>query len=985
MDGVELELLEAHYQSLMDNRDLMFRKLAQVVPDGKLNADERAVLTTLAKTYGDLYTMDAAVSESGGAKLDPDHKTYANEILRAANAALIGTEEDRFVGLRKLLVEPRVFTKSEEDGSIRRTLPAAMSQQIADDTIAKLQAFRKRANLSGDKYAVQNKIKQIITAEVVNQDADKYAKRSLFTGYVPILRGGKFQMRVEVIVNGKPVKVKDEYRQQMVYSQFDKLSEAVEMTGIANKAFGDDAFEIMYYDDSVKKYVLGLATLRARAETALETVAAPPDVNLNEFMRGIQLFDINLTPQKLEQLIVALTKQNSAARNRLARAFTPGADLDSIRAASQHIESRASTIAKVRTRVRQSELMDRSMGTTNDLWNAEVKDPDTGRDLLEVLKERADAAAANKSLSKEMKADAQREYEAYAYMVKQTRTGTVNKANQFYGESARTMAFVDGNKNLDESDFGAKPFVAGIRSSTAMIQLGGSIAHGAMNFLALETNVVPYLSTYNKKTAFGGGFGLGKVHKELLRALSQVGGPGILDGQFHTAGFYAKIEADPAMQKQYGLSATDARFLKEGIQEGKLSPAQSNSLVGTSRGRVTRGATQKGIDGWMWTFNMSERASRQGAGLAAYRLEFARRRATGKSVEDAHELAKRFSLLALDYTLGDYAVLARPPAWRSGIASFAYMYKVFVTTSVQLLANMDRSGQAWMLASLFILTGVAGLPFAENIEDLIDTIAQTLGIPGWQGARYEAAKVVDEAFPGMTPIFLQGLVNQFVPGDVAAKTSLGRLFPATDIFLAGADPMRGVMEIFGPAAGMVSATGVFAKAALTAPFTAKVDVKDVLREAPVTMIRAWADAAAYLENGAVVDRRGYVVSPDMNAGIVLARAIGFYPTSASREYDGVRMAKRVTDYQREQVTSYRTGWILAMQEGDRERAREIEKEVENWNKGSKNTGLVIKDFVKNSRRALKEANRPVMERTLRSAPDVAENDLRTMTDLLTLN
>jgi hypothetical protein len=988
MDGIELELLEAHYRSLIDNRDLMFRKLAQSVTDGELTADERAAIVTVAETYSNLYTADVTVSESGGAKLDSDYQTYANDVLRMTNMALIGEETDRFGDLRKLLVEPRKFML-QEDGKdtkrLRRELPATMDAPTADDLIAKLEGFRKRLSLKGDKFAVQDKVKQIITAEIANQDADAYTKRTLFTGYVPILREGRFQMRVVALVGGKPVQVKDSYREQLVYSQFDSLSEAVEMSGKANEAFGNTPFEVMYYSDAAQGYVLGNVTLQAVPETALETVAAPPDLNLNEFLRGIRQFDINLTPQKLEQLVVALTRQNSAARNRLMRAFTPGADPDVIMAASRHIESRASTVAKIATRVRRSELMDRSMRSTNELWNAELKDPRTGRDWAEVLKERADAMDADPAASREAKVDARRIYEAYAHMVKQTRGGPANRANQFYGEAAKTMEFVEGNKSIDESDFGAKPWVSSLRAITSMVQLGGSVATGAMNFVALETNVVPYLASYNSKTAFGGGFGLGNVHREMVRAAVQVGGRSIVDGRFDTAEFFAEVETSDKLQKQFGLSAREAQFLKDGILGGKLTPAQTNSLVGTARGRVTRGATQKAVDAWMWTFNSFERASRQTAGLAAYRLEYARKLAAGKPEAEAHDQATQFSLQALDLTLGDYAVLNRPPAWRSGIQSFAYMYKVFVTTSVQLLSNMDRKGQLFMLGSLWILTGLQGLPFAEDLEDVIDTIAQTLKIPGWQGARYESAQMLDSVFPGMSPVLMQGLVNQFVPGDVAAKTSLGDLLPGSGALIAGADPWRSAMEIFGPAAGMIGATGTFAKAAISAPFTATVDAQDVLRESPVTMMRAAGDVYTYIQNGAVVDRRGYVVSPDMNAGIVLARVLGFYPVAPSREYEMIGMAKRITDFQREQTTAYRVGWIRAMMEGDRARAREIEQEVATWNAGSKGTGLEIRDFVKNSQRALKEARRPVMERTLRSAPDAAERDLRNMMELMSVN
>jgi hypothetical protein len=123
----------------------------------------------------------------------------------------------------------------------------------------------------------------------------------------------------------------------------------------------------------------------------------------------------------------------------------------------------------------------------------------------------------------------------------------------------------------------------------------------------------------------------------------------------------------------------------------------------------------------------------------------------------------------------------------------------------------------------------------------------------------------------------------------------------------------------------------------------------------------------------------------MTAGTVLARALGFYPAAAAKQYEMIRSAKRMTDYQREIATGFRSAWIKATMRGDRDRAREVEAAVADWNAASKGTAMEVRDFVKNSQRALKEARRPAMERTLRSAPDAAERDLQNLVDLLTSN
>lgn len=979
MDDIELRLLRARYEGALQERDLAFRQIAGTVPDGELTADERSALTTLAQTYGDLYTSNVTQDDTGRAVLDTDYQLYANDILRTANAALLGKAEDRFDALRTLLTEPRQFMKGETK-DLRRELPAAMQEQAADDLIARLQGFKSRMRIGEDRFVVQNKVKQVILAELASKDADKFTKRTIATGYTPVLREGAYQMRVEAFVGGKIVRLQDSYREQLVYSQFENAAQSMEMVDKVNGLFKGNKFEAMYYDTAAGEYRLGSVELRAVSESALDSVAAPPQLNLNEFIRGLRQFDIALTPDKMEDVIVALTKQNSAARNRLERVFTPGADLDGVMATMRHIESRASTISKTIVRPRLAEIMDRSMSSTMALWNG---DPEQ----LARLKKKAEDAAKDTTLSREAKVDAQRAYEQYAYMYEQTNPGggKPRRGNQFYNEAASTVAFLDGNKNVDESDFGAGPMVSRIRAATSMMQLGGSVATGALNVLSVYTNGIPYLSSYNSKTAFGGGFSAGKVVAELHRAAAQVGGPGITSGEMNTAEFYEKVANSPELQKRYKLAAHEARFIAQEILDGAMIPAQSNALVGTARGRVTKGFQQKFLDGWMWTFNVTEQASRRSFGLTAYRLEYARKRAAGMSEADAATAAREFAVQALQFTMGEYSVLNRPPAWRSGIQSFVYMYKVFPTTSVQMFMNMSRGGKAGMIVALWMLTGLTGLPFAEDLEDVLDTLAQKLKISGWRGIRYEASQFIDDIFPGMSPYLLKGIVNQYLPADIAGRTSLGDLLPATDILLAGADVSRGLSEIAGPAPAMLIGTAQFASDLLAVPFSTTTTLETAAREAPVTMIRALADAYAYTQSGAVVDRRGYTVSPDMDAGTVITRALGFYPVAAANQYEVIRAAKRMTDYQREVVTGYRTAWVSAMMRNDRDFARQIEESVDEWNTASDGTALEIKNFVQNSRRALQEARRPASARTLRSAPNAAERDLQNLIDLMIQN
>jgi hypothetical protein len=952
VNDVELQLLRARYQSLFEDQKIAFKQFDELVENKRLTNAERELLRRIIKTFNDLYTADITFDERGYPKLNSDAMTRGNDFVVAINKALTLGQERDFDAVASFF-----------------------EGKAADDMVAQMREFRKRLKLGAEnKYTIQNRVKQIGLLEVSNTDADLYTRRTLATGYSPLLREGQFQIRVEAVspTTGKVVRLADAYREQLIYSQVELESEAQELAAGINDVFKGKTYEVDAYSPDSGEFVRQTVVFRAVPETALDAIAGPPELNLNEFVYGLRQLDIALTPKEVERVVTALTKQNSAARNRLMRAFTPGADPDAIKAVARHVDSRASTIAKTIMRPQLGELMNLSMESTQRLWNGDPK-------LLADLK----AMAENTNLSPEERGLAQKEYDRYRYMYEQTNPkGKPKRTNQFYNEASRTVAFLDDNRSVTESNFESGAIASRVRAATSIMQLGGSIATGALNLISAYTNGLPFLASYNSKNGFGGGFGMGPAVREFHIAAKQVGALGMTNMRANTAEFYDEVAASKDLQTRYNLKKHEAEFIAREIREGAMIPAQTNALINTARGKISSGFRRKFVDGWMLPFNLTEQASRRTLGLAAYRLEYERQIAGGRSEAKAQEAARRFAVDALNLTMGEYSVLNRPPAWRSGIQSFLYMYKVFPTTSIQLFSNLSRGGKIAMLASLWLLSGLQGLPFAEDLEDLIDTLAQALGFKTGS-IRMEIAKFIDGVFPGMSPYFLQGVVNSAVPADIGGRVSVGNVLPGTGILLSGADVGRELTDIAGPAPSALLGSAKFFADLMRVPFSDRIQLMDVAREAPVTMLRAAGDAVAYAKSDAIVDRRGYVVADDANAGVIAARLLGFYPAAAAQQYSTIRVANRVSDYQRDVVAGFRTAWIKAKMEGDDARARDIVTAVVDWNKGAEGTGLKIDNFLKNSQRALKEAQRPAGERTLRTTPKAGREDIEKAFELLT--
>jgi hypothetical protein len=135
----------------------------------------------------------------------------------------------------------------------------------------------------------------------------------------------------------KMLKMKSTFQQQLSYHQVSSVGEAAVLRERINELFKGTTHQVSVWDSAARMYKVKEVKLVARAEEAPDAIAAPPQLNLNEFIIGLRRFSINLDPKKMETVVTVLTRQNSRARNRLQRTFQPGADTDAAKAISGHI------------------------------------------------------------------------------------------------------------------------------------------------------------------------------------------------------------------------------------------------------------------------------------------------------------------------------------------------------------------------------------------------------------------------------------------------------------------------------------------------------------------------------------------------------------------------------------------------------------------------------------------------------------------------
>jgi hypothetical protein len=959
MDMSAVDMLLANFTAGQEARVDVERKAAQFL-SRTLTENDSKFLTQIVDKYIELYALGAVTDAEGATTFSKQSIQQAEKFIKAFNTALLGLDTDRNAEVQKFFDEEQ-----------------------ADDIFNGIEALKTGSKIQRNdkdlKFAVQQAIANVVLTEESRSGAEAFAKRSIAGGYVPYGREGIWQIRVQAVdpTTGLIYKVSDDYRSRLFFAQVANKADALQIAKDVQDMFDsvEGGFEMEVLDGT--EFVIKKVKLVAQPETARQTTSTTSEANLNEVISILTRFSVSITPDERAKLVVGLTRQNAHARRRLQRAGTPGEDPNTIRYVSQHLEATASTVARKQNRHRLDRLFDDTDPDSVRLWFGDKGEYDRRKAAWE-------AAQSDPNLSKPAKQAAKREFDDYHF------TFVVNKSptmgNRFKDRGRRTVAFMESQTSVDHTDFGSGEAVSAIRTATTFTFMGGSLATAILNYMSLTTNVLPAFAGYSRKNAFGGGFGWGMSSVEITRAIATTKG---VDQS--TLAFWDNILTGTQQEievkaKDAGFTVVEAQFMRMEVGGGTMQAALTNALLGSARGKFRSGFTKKAAETWMSLFNYTEQHSRRATGLAAFRMAYARALTEGKDAATAFEVAAKFAVDMIDNTLGEYAMYNRPAMFRGDVRQFMFMFKMFSVNTVQMLAALPRREQLLALGILALFAGLKGLPFVEDLTDIIDTIAQALGLgPNamWRAsAEKTLAEALDAIAPGMTPVLMRGILNTITPANVADRVSLSNIIPGTGIALAGANVGRELVEVAGPVAsflqGAVATSADLVRYGLetVGALDDKTSFNAIMRESPVVMMRALGDMMAYRTAGAIVSQKGYVVSEDLHLGTMLTRALGFYPAAAVVENDVVRLSKRVGDYQKDVAAIYRGMYVSARIAKDSERTREVVQMVRDWNATAKGSGLEIRNFEGSASRALREAQRTATERYLRAAPKAMRPEVR---------
>ena len=199
---------------------------------------------------------------------------------------------------------------------------------------------------------------------------------------------------------------------------------------------------------------------------------------------------------------------------------------------------------------------------------------------------------------------------------------------------------------------------------------------------------------------------------------------------------------------------------------------------------------------WGSIYSMTEQFNRGTTFLAAYRI------AKAKGMDSPYE----FAVDAVNQTQGVYSRSNRPVVSRGMIGAPIMTFKQFGISYLELAKRLytdDKKAFAVMMLTMMVLAGLEGLPFAEDIEDLIDSIGQWLGY-GTNSKKKLRQLAAETLGKDIGDVLLHGF--SAIPGmplDVSMRLGMQNVIPGTAALKTSeADKTRDVLEVLGPAASI---------------------------------------------------------------------------------------------------------------------------------------------------------------------------------------
>ncbi|MEQ6437219.1 PLxRFG domain-containing protein [Comamonas sp. w2-DMI] len=483
--------------------------------------------------------------------------------------------------------------------------------------------------------------------------------------------------------------------------------------------------------------------------------------------------------------------------------------------------------------------------------------------------------------------------------------------------------------------------------------LGGSIASAFVNTTQPFAVTLPWLSQYG---------GMAKAGGQLARALKDMG-RSIADKGF-------KYEPDLAKALQSAeddgvVSPQEIHQLMAQARGAGMLRAGDGSRLGNARAKASN-LWEQGKVLWGQPFALAEQFNRRSTFIAAYRT------AKAEGMVDPASFARR----AVIETQFQYSKANKPQWARGAIGGTLFTFKTYSVSYLELMHRMWNQGGpegkravGWAVAMLLLMGGAGGLPFMEDVEDLVDGAAQLMGynVSAKQWRKQLLADVVGKEVADFMEQGVSGLPG--APVDVSGRLGMGNLIPGTGLFLSKQGRERDLLEIAGPAGDFVSRGFTAARKVLTG------DVGGAALEVSPTAVRNLAKGADMAATGMYRDQKGYKVL-DTTLAEAAAKAIGFQPKSVAEVQEANSFMQRSKSFYIQQSSEIKAQWADALFRKDEAAVQRVRERLADWNRDNPEQPIVVK--MPDIWKRVREMGKDRTQRIADTAPKALREQMREM-------
>jgi hypothetical protein len=401
------------------------------------------------------------------------------------------------------------------------------------------------------------------------------------------------------------------------------------------------------------------------------------------------------------------------------------------------------------------------------------------------------------------------------------------------------------------------------------------------------------------------------------------------------------------------------------IAEGRtFARTATNTLFGSQK---LGSALRHGAGYGAWLFQTAEKYNRRVTALAAYELVIKKGvpvrdqngKVTGEFRQATEKEAFLFAQQAVEGTQFEYARFNRP-RFMQGKKSVLFLFWQYMQNMLYFTGN--DPGAARYVMIMLMAAGLSGLPFSEDLMDIIDFLAKKLnkhfGTDEFLPVNIRGELRTMIADIGANPDLVMHGASRYSMGlpfladavglpmplvDVSGSLSMGRIIPGIEALTRSDAPMRGDLGRAAEAAG-----GAVASIPLNLIYAIADDNPDSWRrweKAAPTIVQHMSKALRYSMRGEATTPEGAVIKdfhvPEdkMDLAQVLFQAGGFADTEINREQEEHYMKKDMLTYYELRKRMYLEELAYYHRTGEKKEFQVVMADIRRYNKSLRKLGL----------------------------------------------